>query len=73
GGVLTGLGLVLALATRAVTPPSGLADLLLAAAVGSAVTAVAAGAVRGAGKGARFRWVLAGMAVGIALIVGVLA
>jgi PTS system mannose-specific IIC component len=73
GIVLTGVGLALAVATRTFALPSALSQLLLAAAVGSAVTAVAAGAVRGAGKGARFRWVLAGMAVGVALIMGGLA
>jgi PTS system mannose-specific IIC component len=73
GALLTGLGLALALATRHVALPGSIAQLLLAGAVGSAITAVAAGTVRGAGKGARFRWALAGMGVGVALVAGFLA
>lgn len=68
GFLLTALGLAGALVIRALPPvPARLQGLLAAAAVGCALAAVAGGAARSAGAGTRFRFLVAGLAVGLAL------
>jgi PTS system mannose-specific IIC component len=68
GALLTGLGLAGALVLRAFPAvPPRLQGLLAAAAVGCALAAVAGGAARSAGRGPRLRWLIAGLATGLAI------
>ena len=68
GLLLTALGLAGALALRAFPPvPPRLQGLLAAAAIGCALAAVAGGAARSAGRGPRLRWLIAGLAAGLAI------
>ncbi len=70
GAVLTGAGLLGAWAVARWMPieqPTAVGLTLLA--IGSALSAAAAGAVRSAGRGARLKWLVAGAAAGTLLAV----
>jgi PTS system mannose-specific IIC component len=70
GALLTALGLLLAWAlARGVQLDRRTAVGLTLVAVGTALSAAAAGAVRSAGRGARLRWLAAGVAAGTLLAV----
>jgi PTS system mannose-specific IIC component len=70
GALLTGFGLLLAWAlSRGVQLDRRTAVGLTLVAVGTALSAAAAGAVRSAGRGARLRWLAAGVAAGTLLAV----
>lgn len=71
GVLLTALGLAGALLLRAFPPlPLRLQAVLGAGAIGCALAAVAGGAVRSAGRGARFHWLIAGLAAGLLIALG---
>jgi mannose/fructose/N-acetylgalactosamine-specific phosphotransferase system component IIC len=70
GALLTGLGLLLAWAlAQGVQLDRRTAVGLTLVAVGTALSAAAGGAVRSAGRGARLRWLAAGVAAGTLLAV----
>jgi mannose/fructose/N-acetylgalactosamine-specific phosphotransferase system component IIC len=69
GAALTGVGLAIAVALRRLAVPPHVASLLLAAAVGSGLAAVVNGALRSTGRGARAKWLAAGLGVGSVLAV----
>jgi mannose/fructose/N-acetylgalactosamine-specific phosphotransferase system component IIC len=69
GAVLTGVGLAVALPLRRLELPSHVTTLLLAAAVGSGLAAVVSGALRSTGRGARAKWLVAGLGLGAVLAV----
>jgi len=69
--LLTALGLAGALLLRAFPPfPPRLQGLLAAAAIGCALAAVAGGAARSAGRGPRLYWLIAGLAAGLVIALG---
>jgi PTS system mannose-specific IIC component len=70
GATLTALGLVLAvsIAQFAHLDRRTAVGLTLVA-VGSAVSAIVSGAVRSAGRGTRLKWMVAGLVIGILLLV----
>ena len=71
GVLLTALGLAGALLLRAFPPfPPRLQGLLAAAAIGCALAAVAGGAARSAGRGPRLYWLIAGLAAGLVIALG---
>ena len=71
GVLLTALGLAGALLLRAFPPvPPRMQGLLAAAAIGCALAAVAGGAARSAGRGTRLYWLIAGLATGLVLALG---
>jgi mannose/fructose/N-acetylgalactosamine-specific phosphotransferase system component IIC len=70
GVVLTGLGLISAWALdRWAVPDRETAVGLTLVAIGAGLSAVAGGAVRSAGRGARLRWLVAGAVAGTVLAV----
>ena len=69
GAVLTGVGLAVALPLRRLELPPHVTTLLLAAAVGSGLAAVVNGALRSTGRGARAKWLVAGLGLGAVLAV----
>ena len=69
GAVLTGVGLAVALPLRRLELPPHVTTLLLAAAVGSGLAAVVSGALRSTGRGARAKWLVAGLGLGAVLAV----
>jgi hypothetical protein len=70
GALLTGLGLLAAWAVaRGVQLDRQTAVGLTLVAIGTALAAAASGAVRSAGRGARLRWLAAGVAAGTLLAV----
>jgi PTS system mannose-specific IIC component len=69
GAALTALGLAIALPLRGLTLPARVPPLLLAAAVGSGLAAVVNGALRSTGRGARAKWLAAGLGLGAVLAV----
>jgi len=71
GLLLTALGLAGALVLRAFPPVAPrMQGLLAAAAIGCALAAVAGGAARSAGRGPRLHWLVAGLAVGLIIALG---
>ncbi len=71
GLLLTALGLAGALLLRAFPPLSPrMQGLLAASAIGCALAAVVGGAMRSAGRGPRLRWLLAGFAAGLLIVLG---
>lgn len=73
GAGLTVTGLILALALRQIALPPSAMTLSTAAVVGGGLAAVAGGALRGALRDARLRWLVAGLAAGAALSLAVAA
>jgi PTS system mannose-specific IIC component len=65
---LTVAGLALALALRDAVPAGPRPGLVTAVAGGTALAAAAGGAIRQAGRGARLRWLVGGVALGLLLV-----
>lgn len=74
GGLVTSAGLGVAMLLRTLAPaPPAWESAALAVAVGGGMMAAGGGAVRGAGSGRRFRFLLAGMLAGTAVAIGMVA
>lgn len=69
GAALTAVGLAIAVPLRRLSLPPHVPSLLLAAAVGSGLAAVVNGALRSTGRGARAKWLVAGLGLGAVLAV----